>query len=409
MQIYMDEYYRSFGHGEYDELKLAQRELESQTEWESGITSMSVSPLLREEDGGTGTPMDIEARLAQPWNTISRELLTDTHENSGILLCYAGKEVCLRSCALPSLQNTAGFSGPAVSRVDKFNLAKGFTSFLTGCREKSQVMTRAGKVTAVLSSHYQYMPGTELLEICDDLESTFGPAEFVGGAVSHNSTVAEFEFPASAGKISAAYSAALTNAGKPKGTLITPVVQFRVSDTSNGAAKLFTYLKLGPGQMLPVGVVSVPHIPPLEFINDRRITCIEKFEQEIGLLFSKMEYAIADLIPKMAAIKINHPGNAFVGLCKYAGIPQKWGGLVEEDVRFDWPDGSDCSFLDLYEEMTRVTALAVKDGFHPQSKRILELEEGICKVARNQASWKKFDLPGTVAWSAVRLSDNTAA
>lgn len=394
-KMYEDEYYRGFGPGEYDALKDAQKELEDNTTWESGITDMTITPLAE--------PMDVEIKVNEPTNTISRELLMDTAYNAGILLNYAGKEACLRDCAMPSLLSTAGVSGLGVSRVSKDQLAVGLTAFLTGSRDKSQIMTRAGKVAAVLSAQYQYMPGTELLDVCDDLESSFGPAKFVCGAVSHSLTTAEFEFPASAAKITAAYNAALINAGKPKNAQMVPVVQFRASDTSSEAAKLLTYLKLGPGQLLPIGGFKVAHIAPLEFNNGQRITCMDRFKQESALLFAKMEYDVADLIPKMLATRIDNPGNTFVGLCKYAGIPQKWGGIIEEDIRADWPNGSDCTFLDIYEEMTRATALAIKDGFTPHSKRVLDLEEGISKVARNRASWKKFDLPGTVAWGAAKL------
>ena len=146
----------------------------------------------------------------------------------------------------------------------------------------------------------------------------------------------------------------------------------------------------------------------MEFRNGVRLTPMEKFREETQTLFSKMEYDIADLIPKMLATSINHPGNTFVGLCKYAGIPQKWGGLIEEDIRADWPDMSGCTFLDIYEELTRSTALAIRDGLEPHSKRILTLEEGIAKVAKNRSSWKKYDLAGTVVWSVAKSLSNAA-
>ena len=126
---------------------------------------------------------------------------------------------------------------------------------------------------------------------------------------------------------------------------------------------------------------------------------MDKFREEAALLFSKMEYDIDTELPKMLDTKIDYPGNTFVGLCKYALIPQKWGGLVEEEVRMSYPDGSDCCFLDIYEALASCTAKAVEGGFEPFSQRVLDLEEGISKVLRNRSSWKKYDLPGTVAWS----------
>lgn len=396
-KILLDEYYENFGSGEYSELCSAQSNLECYTSWETDIVSnqVKVTPLA--------DPMDALNRSTDPTNSIPYEILYDTTVNAGLMIQYGGTEACLRDCAMQSLKNTAGIDGPGFNRVPKEKLAEGITCFLSGSREKSQIMTRAGKVSAILSQQYQYMPCTKLLRICDSLQHTFGPADFLGGSICHSMTVAEFAYPNSAQKITAAYNAALINAGKPKTAQITPVIQFRASDTSNAAAMLITYLKLGPGQLLPIGSVNVPHVAPREYdANGNRISCIDKFQQEADGLFAKMEYDIADLLPKMLATHIEHPGNCFVGIAKYAGVPQKWGGIIEEEVRMDWPDGSDCTFMDIYEALTQVTALAVKDGHSPYSTRVLDLEEGISKVARIRASWKKYDLPGSVAWSAQR-------
>lgn len=403
-KLMLDEYYESFGKGEYSKLISAQRDMEAHTFWEDDIVSnqMKVTALA--------DPMDALSKNADPANTIPYDLLYDTTVNAGLMLNYEGKEACLRDCAMQSLKNTAGIDGPGFNRVPKEKLAEGITCFLFGSRDKSKIMTRAGKVSAILSQQYQYMPCTQLLDICDSLQDTFGIADFRGGSICHSMTVAEFEYPDSAQQITAAYNAALINAGKPSTAQITPVIQFRASDTSNAAAMLITYLKLGPGQLLPIGSVNVPHVAPREFdANGNRISCIDKFQAEADGLFAKLNYDIADLLPKMLATKIDHPGNCFVGLAKYAGIPQKWGGIVEEEVRMDWPDGSDCTFMDVYEALTQVTALAIRDGLSPYSTRVLDLEEGISKVARIRASWKKYDLPGTVAWSAQRPVYSTAA
>lgn len=396
-KLFLDEYYESFDKSDYPKLRSAQVTLECYTSWKDDIISnqMKVIPLA--------DPMEALSRSTDPANKIPYDILYDTTLNAGLMLYYEGEESCLRDCAMQSLKNTAGIDGPGFNRVPKEKLAEGITCFLVGSREKSRIMTRAGKVSAILSQQYQYMPCSQLLNICDSLQNTFGNAQFRGGSICHSMTVAEFEYPDSAQKITAAYNAALIHAGKPQTTQIVPVVQFRASDTSNAAAMLITYLKLGAAQLLPIGSVNVPHVAPREYYaNGNRISCIEKFQQEADGLFAKMEYDIADLLPKMLATRIDHPGNCFVGLAKYAGIPQKWGGIVEEEVRMDWPDGSDCTFLDVYEALTQVTALAVKDGHSPYSTRVLDLEEGISKVARIRASWKKYDLPGTVAWSAQR-------
>lgn len=393
--IHLDEYYRSFKHGQYSEFVAEQAAMESESNWLEGVTTkeLLLSPLA--------TPMDALAVSTAPGNMIPHEILDDTARNAGLTINHDGTNYCLRDCAIPSLKNTLGIDGPVLSRMEKEDLAKTYNNTIPYARNASKLLIRGKKVSAVLSMQYEYMPGTELLSICDGLQSNFGPATFIGGSICHSMTVAEWEFPASAQKITQAYNNALLGAKKnPATTSIIPIVQYRASDTSNAAAMLLTYLKIGPGQLLPLGGAYVPHVPPREYHADgTRYTCIEKFREEADTLFSKLEYDMNDLLPKMLSTKINYPGNCFVGVARYAGIPQKWGGRIEMELRQDFPDGSDCSFLDIYEALTQATALAVQDGFDPQSTRILDLEEGICKVAKKRTSWKRFDLPGTMAWS----------
>lgn len=386
-----DSYIATFGPAGYAALKEEQKKLDAQTSWDTVSSRMNFSPL--------DSPMDVQDRISSQDNTIPLDLLYDTAENAKLILHYDGKEYCLRDCALPSIERTTK-AGEGVMRADKDDQADILTRLMKKVRGESKVIIRAGKASAVLSTRYEYMPITTLLEICDSLQDSFGPAEFIGGEVNHALTVTQYRFPQAAKQATATYNAALALAGRKSGTVV-PVVEFRSSDTSGESATLLPYLQLSPGHLFPVGEgVKVPHVPPLEYDNDgNRLTCMDKFKQEAATLFAKLEYDIKVLIPKMLSVRIDHPVNTFIGLCKYAGIPQKWGGLIEEDVRMDWPDGSDCTFLDMYEALTQATAYAIRDGLKPHSARILTLEEGISKVARNQHSWKKYDLPGTVAWS----------
>lgn len=396
-KLYQDEYLKCFsGDDEYKAMKQTQAALERASEWEDGISGFAVKPLA--------TPMDVELLANDPTNIIPKEVLLDTADNAGIMLTYQGKELCLRSCALPSLQTTAGITGPGLGRAEKQELATGLTAFLASARGNSKVLTRAGKVAAVLSAQYEWMPVSELLEICDGLKEQLGTPRFIGGSVSHSLTVAQYEFPDAAQQITDDYNSVLDAYGYPPSATLTPVIEFRASDTSGEAAKLLTYLKTG-SNMLPIGGFSVVHIPPKEYhANGLRLTCMDKFRQEAAVVYSKMQYDIGDALPKMLETKINHPGNCCVGLCKYAGIPQKWGGQIETEIRNSYPDGSECTFLDIYEALASVTALAIADNYKPYSMRVLELEEGICKVLKNRGVWTKYDLPGTVAWSTTKAA-----
>lgn len=387
--MYEDEFYLGFEHGEFEKMKEQQKELEDNSFWEDTCTKLEIHPMAE--------PMDAEIMLNTPGNLFTREILVDTTANAKIMVGYNGKLECLRDCALPSLLSTIGLNGPAIKRATKYNLAKGLTAFLDDSRAHSKILVRSGKVAAILSTEYEYMKISKLLEICEDLSDSFGQEEFIGGFIEHKMSVAEFAYPESAPQITNAYNAVLTNLGRnPSTSRITPVVQFKSSDTSNDSATLTTYLRTC-GRMIPVSIEKVPHKLSATS-REKGETGLDIFRQKSEGLFAKMTYDIDKLFTDMANTPIQHPGNCFIGLCKYAEIPQKWGGAIEESLRMDWPDFSGCTFLDIYDELTKTTVKAIEDN-KQCSERVLKLEEGICKIAQNKSCWTLYDLPGTVAWT----------
>lgn len=393
-EMYEDGFREEYGEHEYANFVACQKKLEAMSEWITGVRGMQVTALA--------DPMSVEERYNDPTNRIGKDILLDTADNSGLILNAEGVSECLRQCALPSLLGTSGIGGTGIGRVTKHFLAIGISAFLTAARSESQILKRAGKVASVVSMQYEYMPPSELLEICEKLENQFGKPEFIGGSISHDLTTAKFRFPEAAPDVTAAYNKLLIAAGKPATAQLTPVVEFRTSDTSGEAARLITYLQDSTASMyslIPLGEgVKVVHTPPDETGANGRKTCMEKFEEEAATLYAKTGAEIQTLIPAMLNTHIRYPANSLIGLCKSNRIPQKWGGLVEEDVR-DIYGQQGCTFLDLYLLLTEVTSHAVNEGNSPQSKRIIELEEILSKIARSPHKWTQYDKPGTVSWS----------
>lgn len=387
-----DVFREEFGFGEYELFLAKQQELEQKSRWICDVDNMSVIPV--------GDSMEAYSIFRDPKNKIPQDILVDTAENAGLILQYMGQKECLRDCAMSSLQRTVGLTGPGYSWLTKYNLAQMLSYALTGSRSNSKLLLRAGKISAVLSGSYEYMAPTVLLDICKDLEQQFGSMEFMGGSIAHNLTTAKFRFPDAAPEITNAYNKILLAAGRPATSILTPVVEMRTSDTADEAARLITYLEPDRNRycLIPFGDgIAVKHQPPKEYVNSNRISCIEKFRQETQTLYAKAGDEIQSLIPSMLNTMIHNAGNAIIGLCKYINIPQKWGGMIEEDARTMYAQG--CTFLDLYMLLTDVTGLAVQEGYSPQSMRIINLEEGISKIARNHWVWTKFDQPGTVSWT----------
>lgn len=390
-ELYEDEYYRGFGSGEYEDLKSAQRNLEAESSWEifegTMVAEACPSPIDCLEEIANGSP-------------IPYEVYADTYDHSQLRLIHGTTKTCIRDCAMPSLIATSGVNGPAHKKMPPDRLGRNISDGLEFyARPKNQLLYRGGKISAVLSMDYEIMPISKLLDTCDFMELTFGASEFVAGSLTHSQTFAQWEFPSAAEDISKDYNAVLTVAGRPSGELLIPVVQFLSSDTAMDSATLLTYLKLEGKYLIPIGKASVKHLRAKSGTSR-----MEQFEEEVSQLFSKLKFDIGELLPKMIATPIRHPANTFIGLCDYANIPQKWGGAIEEELRSDWPDGSDCSFLDIYKALAETTAAAVEEGYTPYSQRVLDLEEGISKIARNTAKWTAYDLPGTVAWNPAKVA-----
>ena len=391
-----DAYMENFGRGEYDSLKQSQATLDAETSWVNEVETkkMKIHPL--------NTPMDAETLSNDPANTIPKDILLDTVENCGLMVEFLGKKECLRDCAIPSLLSTVAIRGEGVTRPEKEQQAIALTALLTGCRDRSNIMFRSGKVAAVVSQKYEHMPISRLLDSVDALTLYLGTPVFQSGCVSHSMTVAKFTYPDAAKDITNAYRSILAAHGRTlgPGETLTPVVEFRSSDTANEAAKLLTYLQLRPGHLMPLGAgVHVNHVTPYEFdASGNRISAMQKFCEESQLLYSRLEYDLNELVPAMLDTPIEYPVNTFIGLCKKAQIPQKWGGPVEEELKADWPNGSGCTFLDIYEYLTSTTQKALEETKTAHSSRLLDLEEALARVAHNRALWTKYDMPGTVAW-----------
>ena len=390
---YQDDWSKTFGSGEYTEFFAEQKDMDSGGEWIPVTTSKLHFEELQ--------PMDAYTKVGDPTNITPLEALLDTANSFGLTVEIDGVMRCVRNCTMPSLLSTIRAKGIGFFDLDANGKAGVFNYFMSVCRNSSRMLMREGKVCAIVSQKYAEMPISDLLIATENLEQYLDQAEFMGGFISHDLTTAKWRYPKSVGSITAAYRNALATGGRTMNpnTEIIPVVEFRSSDTTGQAANLLTYLQIRPGHLMPIGGgLRVNHVTSTErdSIGNRK-TPLQVFEEGVMTLYSKLEFSINEIIPAMLKTPIEYPANTFIGLCQKAQIPQKWGGVVEEELRKDWPDHSGCTFLDIYEYITSITAIAVRDHA-PNSERILDLEEGIARIARSQSLWQRYDRPGTVAW-----------
>lgn len=383
-----DAYEVCFGPNQYDDLLIELTEIERESYWRE-VKFLRVHPL--------------PDNVIFPLSGMDMEVLEDTAQNTNLMLEADGEIYCLRTTAISGLHDLSGLVGPCFQklgkraayskqvRADIFNL--GIENYGRG---KSNVLHRCGKVSCVASGQYEALPMLELLDIVDRIQDDLGSAQFLHGGVSHAVTTANFRYAEKADEITDLYKLTLGSRNNLVRSL-TPLVEFRSSDTKQEAARLIPQFEAETNYG---GKLTIPFGSSVKVVHKRTADRTEQmgsFEEEAGMIYAKMQNDIRKVVPKMANTVIHHPGNAVIGLCKYAAIPQKWGGKIEEEVR-EMYEPDTCSFLDLYIALTQATALARTDGVSVTSLRMLELEDGISKIAKNSSKWTAFDLPGTVKW-----------
>lgn len=383
-----DAYEVCFGPNQYDDLLTELTEIEQESHWQEA-KFLRVHPL--------------PDSAIFPMTGMDMEVLEDTAQNTNLMLEADGEIHCLRTTAISGLHDLSGLVGPCFQKLGKraaetkevvaeiFNL--GIENYGRG---KSNVLHRCGKVSCVASGQYEALPMLELLDIVDRIQDDLGSAQFLHGGVSHAVTTANFRYAAKADEITDLYKLTL-GSGNNLVRSLTPLVEFRSSDTKQEAARLIPQFEAETNYG---GKLTIPFGSSVKVVHKRAADRTEQmgsFEEEARMIYAKMQNDIRKVVPKMANTVIHHPGNAVIGLCKYAAIPQKWGGKIEEEVR-EMYEPDTCSFLDLYIALTQATALARTDGVSVTSLRMLELEDGISKIAKNSSKWTAFDLPGTVKW-----------
>lgn len=348
-------------------------------------------------------PTDVLARLSEAGNTYPPEVLYDLVEGSGFAIEVDSRWFPLRECAMPSLKSSAE-PGNGTFWLPKARQASHMTECLQAHPRRSyhRVLISHGGVAAIVSPKYMEIPIAEALGAVENLDIYFGEPKFIQGYVSHSLTTAIFEYPESTKLATDAYGKLLASAGRTLTGDITPVLEFRSSDTSGEACKLLPYLKWR-GRYMPVGKgVHVRHeLSRKVDENGNRLDGLALFEKGIQSIFSIMMEDMEKLVNTLLSIPVNYPGNTFIGLCKFAQIPQKWGGEIEMKVRREFPDNRPgCTMLDLYDTLLEAIQAGVEEAEGRYTVPVLNCMENIGTIPyKAETLVHSLDHAGTTAWS----------
>ncbi|MBQ7673633.1 MAG: hypothetical protein IJT36_03790 [Alphaproteobacteria bacterium] len=334
----------------------------------------------------------IEAQEVAKNLGVNYDLVFDTGEHTQLLITNAGKRYLLRDTAVDSILETAKINGSALGKISKDNLATILNMCLNVAKGDSLLLLRGGKICACLSdSIYKIMPIPELLDVTIKvLSDKFGETVFIEGSNNYRMTDCFWKFPEAQGDILEAYDDIVATHSKSMfgHSGFIPAVHFMTSDIGKCAATLIpgfllknTFFRINDG-------IKVAHKRASSGDDG-----IELYTKEIDKIFAKFA-DIEKTLAEMAKTEIENPINAFVGLCKKAGIPKKYVAEAYEDLE-RFACGGSVYMDDIYLCISSCVGTAKRLGA-PKSKQF-ELEENAAKILHMQ--WRDFDVPGIVTWS----------
>lgn len=318
-----------------------------------------------------------------------KEILDDTQRNTQLMLKMRGQSYPVRSCAVKTILDRAGVSGPGLRKLDKAYYSKVVNYCLKAAKGEALIKIADGKVSAVHGGDYcDY----HILEMQDVFEMTvrYVNQEFKGssymegsGCYDHTIVTAMWELKGRP-ELLETYQKAMDDHGI-NAEVMTPVLRLTTSDVAASGVNLYPLLLCGNGNQ----TISLGHpikLPHKDGAN------LEKFQNNLNLLFSRYQEAITD-ISKLMDVEIKHPVNCLMEILKRLRMKKK----IKTDVieLFEAQNGTTpCTAHDLYYALNEASFFAACEGL--QGQEIIKVEEEIAKVLK--FDWAEYDVYGSVTW-----------
>lgn len=322
--------------------------------------------------------------------TEQTDLLDDTIQNTGLMLCADEQVTPIRSCAIKTILERARINGNALSRVSKPQLASILNYCLSVASGNALLWYAEGKISAVHAGDekdYAVLEIPELFRMTVDYLAEHYPSyEFVGGTFDHSTVTALWELRDEPALVQT-YFDALTRRGLLNGKLTTvrPVLRLTTSNTGISGANLYPMLFIGrAGNQIPLGT-------PLR-VEHKNGATLEQFQENLERLYSQYDKGLAALTALMD-IEIGYPANALLGVAKELGLPKRLALELADNTRTRCGDAP-MSAHSLYYELCEAIFLLTRDG--ATGTKIAQMEEVVARALR--VDWTRYDLPGDLNW-----------
>lgn len=335
---------------------------------------------LDERDGET-------ERLTEEYRRLGMEdILTDTKENTGLLLTAGAHAYPVRSCALKTILERAGVGGSALGRVTKPVLAKILNYCLAVSGGRALLRYSEGKISAVHGgddSEYAILGMPELFEtMASYLKDTYPGCVFAGASYDHSMASALWEIGSDA--MTDTYREALLEHGMTCGRL-KPALRLTTSDVGVSGANIYPMLLAGREEK------SLMLGSPLK-LEHRAGADLDKFRSQLPLLYAQYAVALGNLTD-LLEIGVEHPSNCFTGVAKKIGVPKKLAFEALELFEAQYGKGP-CTAHEIYYGLSEVVFLMQCRG--DTASRIIQMEENVARAFT--VRWRDYDIPGETKW-----------
>lgn len=266
-----------------------------------------------------GSRIDQELRQQYADCGLDEGILKDTLASTGLLLKLKGKYYPVRSCAIHSILERAGISGPALRKLNRNVYANILSECLKVARGDALLRFSEGKISAILggdSHDYAVLDMEKIFMLAVEfLQKNFKSCTYLGGFYEHSCASSLWELSGE-DELLKTYRKELTLKGM-KVDDMKPVIRISTSDTGDSGANIYPMLVSGmEKRTIALGDALI--------LKHKNSAAIRDFEEQLKMVYGKYQLSIGRLT-SLLEIYIVNPVNCMKGVMKKIGVPKKLG------------------------------------------------------------------------------------
>lgn len=380
-KIYADGFLRTFE--KQEEFLAFLKEIGRNSKW-ARKKSKDLRLIVLEKDGQLAE----ELKTQYAAEGMEEGIIEDTIRNTGLALKVKGQYYPVRDCAVGTILNRAGISGPALRKVGKNVYARILNDCLKVAKGEALLRISEGKVSAVLGGDSQDYAVLDMEQVymrsVEYLNRRFSCCTYLGGFYEHHMASCLWELSSEDKLLDSYRQELLLHDREPEE--MKPIIRITTSDTGDSGVNIFPMLLTGSrNDTIALG-------EPIRLKHKAGVG-MKEFDDNLAMIYAKYEKAVSGL-SALLEIGIQNPVNCMKGIMKRVNIPKtKYG--AEAVALFEAQYGTDpCTAHEVFYGISEILYMLACDG--EDGSKITAMEE---KIARTLAlRWEEFDIPGEIRW-----------